>query len=197
MVRGLAVLLICAITVFAQEPDTSFEIEPEILPQNLKDDAALQKSSTATAVPSVEKLEKDLERARRSAASAERFYKIGALAKTEAEARFLKVVRLEADLQSLRLTDAKAQVLADQNSNEPTPQASVKSDAVQRDVDLARAIEAAHAAAAKREQAELEAAENNLQRQQKLLALGSGHKAAVAKAEQKLTELKQARSGAP
>jgi outer membrane protein TolC len=55
---------------------------------------------------------------------------------------------------------------------------------------LAHAIKAAHAAAAERERAELEAAKTNLQRQQKLLALGSGRKSDVARAEQKLAELK-------
>ena len=197
MVRGWAVLLVFAATLFAQDPETSFEVEPDILPQNLKDDAALQKSAAVNSVPSVEKLEKDLERAKRSAASAERFYKIGALAKVEAEARLLKVVRLEADLQKARLTEAKAQVLAEQNNNPQPAQTPVRNDSAQRDVDLARAIEAAHAAAAKREQAEVEAAENNLRRQQKLLALGVGHKSSVAKAEQKLSELKQARPDSP
>jgi hypothetical protein len=59
---------------------------------------------------------------------------------------------------------------------------------------LARAIEAAHAAAKKREEAELQAAEINLARQQKLLSLGSGRKSEVAKAERKLAELKAARN---
>jgi|ERR1700719_1159020 len=183
MVRACAILLIFSATLLAQdqstkEPEGSFEIEPEILPQNLKDDAALEKSAAPAPVLDVAKLEKDLERAKRNAASAERLYKIGALANAEAEARALKVVRLESDLESARLAQAKVEMLSHQGDNSS-------------DVGLARAIEAAHAAAAKRERAELEAAELNLRRQQKLLALGSGHKSDVARAEQKLAELKQ------
>ena len=43
-------------------------------------------------------------------------------------------------------------------------------------------------------QAELNAAELNLRRQQKLLALGSGRKSEVARAEQKLAELKASKN---
>jgi len=42
----------------------------------------------------------------------------------------------------------------------------------------------------KREHAEIEAAETNLRRQRKLLALGSARKSDVVRAEQKLAELK-------
>ena len=173
----------------AKEPEGPFEIEPEILPQNLKDDTALEKSTAPAPTLDAAKLEKDLERAKRNAANAERLYKIGALAKVEAEARILKVVRIESDLESARLMQAKAQLLSEQNQSASATNA--KTDAVKIDVDLARAIEAAHAAVAKRRQAELDAAEINLRRQQKLLALGSGHKSDVARAEQKLAELKQ------
>ncbi len=59
-------------------------------------------------------------------------------------------------------------------------------------VRLVRAKEevAAQAAAAKRERAELETAETNLRRQEKLLKLGSAHKSDVDRAQQKLAELK-------
>ncbi len=196
MVRGCAVLLICAGSLLAQDPEPSFEVEPDILPQNLKNETAPEKSDAPTPLD-IGPLEKALERAKRSAASAERFYKIGALSKVEAETRQLKVVRLEAELQSARLAEAKGQTLADQDATRQTVSPTPKIDSTQHDVDLARAIAAAHSAAAKKEQAELEAAENNLKRQQKLLALGSGHKSAVNKAEQKLTELKQSRTSSP
>ncbi len=50
--------------------------------------------------------------------------------------------------------------------------------------------DAAQAAAAAREKAEITAAEANLQRQRKLLELGIGRKSDVARAEQKLAEVK-------
>jgi multidrug resistance efflux pump len=51
-------------------------------------------------------------------------------------------------------------------------------------------IEAEQKAVAKRESAELEFAETNLRRQQRLLKLGSAHKSDVTNAEEKLAELK-------
>src|SRR5437867_2960626 len=48
----------------------------------------------------------------------------------------------------------------------------------------------AEVAAAKRERAELEAAEANLRRQQKLLKLGSADKSDVVRAQERLAELK-------
>ena len=56
--------------------------------------------------------------------------------------------------------------------------------------DLAQLTQAAQAAAAKRERAELDVAEANLHRQQELLAVGSARKSDVARAEQQLAELK-------
>ncbi len=55
---------------------------------------------------------------------------------------------------------------------------------------LAQLIVAAEAAVAKRDSAELESAESNLRRQQRLLKLGSAHKSDVINAEEKLAELK-------
>jgi len=55
---------------------------------------------------------------------------------------------------------------------------------------IAQLIEAEQKAVAKRESAELEVAEANLRRQQKLLKLGSAHKSDVTNAEEKLAELK-------
>lgn len=196
--RGFA-LVVCATvagTLAAQDRSTkeledSFDIEPAILPQNLREDAVSEKPGSTTPSLDVAKLEKDLERAKRNAAGAEHLYKIGALAKAEAEARAFKVVRIEADLENARLAQAKSEALSQQNQKTDDEKKNSS------DVDLARAIEAAHSATAKREEAELEAAEINLRRQQKLLALGSGHKSDVARAEQKLAELKQSRVSAP
>jgi hypothetical protein len=176
------ILALIATVLNAQETDDSFEVEPPLLPQNLKNDSAQEKSAAPAPVLDVAKLEKDLERAQRSAASAERLYKMGALAKVEAESRALRVVRLQSDLESARLARAKEEALAQETQT--------NANATSTEGDLARAIQAAHAAAAKREQAEVEAAEINLFRQQKLLALGSGSKASVHRAEEKLVEVK-------
>src|SRR5437660_1504789 len=55
---------------------------------------------------------------------------------------------------------------------------------------LAQLTEAAQVAASKRERAELEAAEANLRRQQKLLKLGIANESDVDRAQEKLAELK-------
>jgi hypothetical protein len=96
-------------------------------------------------------------------------------------------------LENAKLAQAKADVLAKGEDKTAAPQTADPAPSPD-EAALARAIESAHAAAKKREQAELEAAEANLTRQQKLLSLGSGRKADVAKAERKLAELKAARN---
>jgi hypothetical protein len=65
-----------------------------------------------------------------------------------------------------------------------------KTDLAQSENGLALAIEAAHAATAKRERAEIDAAEANVHRQEKLLAFGRARKSDVERAAQKLAELK-------
>jgi hypothetical protein len=187
MTRFALIAALTVTTLSAQESDDSFEIEPPLLPQNLKSESPVAANPAAAPIVDVARLEKDLERARKTAAGAERLYKIGALAKIEAEARALKVVRLESDLENARLFHAKEVALSAQSAAEKTE--TPEPEAAKLDVDLARAIEAAHAAAAKRERAEVEAAEINLHRQQKLLALGSARKSDVARAEQKLADL--------
>src|SRR5438874_4435470 len=105
MMRAAALLGFVAITLFAQEPNKdpdSFDIEPPLLIPN-REDERLSNPQPGTA-PAREvdlaKLEKELERARRNAASAERLCKIGALSKLEAEQRVLRCVHLEFDLRS-------------------------------------------------------------------------------------------------
>ena len=192
--RVTALLLgFVAITLFAQEPNKdpdSFDIEPPLLIPNRDD----QQLSNAKAVPApprdvdLAKLEKELERAKRNAASAERLCKIGALSKLEVEQRVLRSVHLEFDLASARLTCAKEEML--EKEKQLTAGEIAKTDMAQTETGLALAIEAAHTATAKREQAERDAAEANVHRQEKLLALGSARKSDVERAVQKLAELK-------
>src|SRR5438132_10805943 len=194
MLRGAALLFgLVATTLLAQEPNKdpdSFDIEPPLLIPNRED----QQLSNAKAVPApprdvdLAKLEKELERAKRNAASAERLCKIGALSKLEVEQRVLRSVHLEFDLASARLTCAKEEML--EKEKQLTAGEIAKTDMAQTETGLALAIEAAHTATAKREQAERAAAEANVQRQQNLIALGSARKSDVERAAQKLAELK-------
>jgi hypothetical protein len=163
----------------SEEPD-SFDVEPPILKQNLSDEP-LPNGDMA-------RLEKQLERARQNSAGAERLYKSGVLAKAEVEQRLLKVVRCESDLANARVARAKEE-LAEKESQLATGEIT-RDELESMKTALAQLTEVAQAAAAKRERAELEAAEANLRRQQKLLKLGIGQKSDVTQAEEKVAELK-------
>jgi hypothetical protein len=173
-----------------EEADDSFEVEPPLLIPNRANeplpDAGAAAKSTSNVDP--DRLEKQLERAKKGAAGAEHLYKIGVLAKVELEQRALRVVRLESELENARLARAKEEIT--QQEQKLAAGEISKADLSQTEAGLARAIEAAHAAAEKRRRAEIAAAEINVRRQQKLLALGSGRKSEVNRAEQKLAELK-------
>jgi hypothetical protein len=166
----------------SDEPD-AFDIEPPILKQNLSNDL-----SSPAAGGDVARREKQLERAKQNAASAERLCKIGVLSKVEMEQRLLSVVLRESDLANARLSVCKEEVAtleARLASGE-----NAKEELAQARGALAQLTEAAQIAAAKRERAELESAEANLRRQQKLLKLGIARESDVARAEEKLAELK-------
>ena len=163
----------------SEEPD-SLDVEPPILKQNLSDEP-LPDGDMA-------RLEKQLQRAKQNAAGAERLYKIGVLAKMEVEQRLLKVTRGESDLANARVARAKEE-LAEKESQLATGEIT-KDELESIKTALAQLTEAAQVATAKREQAELEAAEANLRRQQKLLKLGIAGKDDVDRAQEKLAELK-------
>jgi hypothetical protein len=129
-----------------------------------------------------------LERAKRNAAGAERLWKIGVLAKVEVEQRALKVIKCEAELASARVAQGK-ETVAEQESRVASGE-STKQELEAAKTALAQLIEAEQKAVTKREGAELESAEANVRRQQRLLRLGSAHKSDVANAEERLAELK-------
>jgi multidrug resistance efflux pump len=98
------------------------------------------------------------------------------------------MIKCETELATARVAQAKATV-AEQESRIASGQ-STKQELEVAKTALARLIEAEQQAVAKRESAELEFAEANLRRQQRLLKLGSAHKSDVTNAEEKLAELK-------
>src|SRR5881275_2083103 len=184
LVTGFALAMaVCAADQSAEnkseEPD-SFDVEPPILKQNLSDEP-LPNGDLA-------RLEKQLERAKQNAAGAERLYKIGVLAKMEVEQRLLKVIRCESDLANARVARAKDELAEKESQLAPGEITRDELDSIK--TAMAQLTEAAQAATTKRERAELEAAEANLRRQQKLLKLGIGQKSDVTRAEEKLADLK-------
>ncbi len=175
-----ALALSCAAAAEVEEPvlpeqSDSLEIEPPLLIKSRDRDGLPEVPATPQSLD-VAKLEKDLARAKSNAASGERLFKMGAIAKVDAEARALRVVRLEAQLADARLEAAK-----NKSAEEPK----------ENDDELAQAKQAAERAAAERRRAEIDAALQNVNRQKKLLALGVGRKADVSRAEKKLADLQQ------
>lgn len=171
----------------SEEPG-EFDIEPPILKQNLSDELA----EAGTPDGDVARCDKKLERAKRNAAGAERLWRIGVLAKVEVEQRALKVIKCETELASARVTQAK-ETVAQQEPRVASGETTKQELEVTKTV-LAQLIEAEQKAVAKRETSELEFAEANLRRQQRLLKLGSAHKSDVTNAEEKLAELKAPRN---
>ena len=193
MIRAIALpvtLLTSAMIALAADQSSNsdepgeFDIEPPILKQNLSDELA----EAGTPDGDVARCEKKLERAKRNAAGAERLWKIGVLAKVEVEQRALKMVKCETEVASARVAQAK-ETVAQQESRVASGETTKQELEVAKTV-LAQLIEAEQKAVAKRESAELEFAEANLRRQQRLLKLGSAHKSDVSNAEEKLAELK-------
>jgi len=196
-VAFVSMLLVAGFSSWAQtdlpESDDyeSFEVEPPLLP-NLPIES--KKSSTTVSPSSRDpvELEKKVQRAKRTAADAELLYKKGVLSRMEVELRALRVVRLQADLESARLQSAQAELAVQQTRYEMGKIPKELFLVASRAVETAR--EAADSAAAARDRAEIALAEKNVQRQRKLAALGLAHSSDVARAEQKLADLKAAKN---
>ncbi|MEY2556582.1 MAG: hypothetical protein QOE34_7 [Verrucomicrobiota bacterium] len=196
MMRLLAfpLILFSTATLLAQEglpqdPTEPLEIEPPLLIQEIPNRGPVQSTPGVAPELDPERIQIALEKAKKSAVSAERLFRSGVIAKVEAENRALKVVRLESDLANARLEVAKQNVASQQSRFDAAEIPQSELDAAKSTV-VATTEEAA-VARAQREKAELEAALLNLQRQKKLLAMGSGRKSEVSRAEEKVAALQQ------
>lgn len=173
------------------DPDPgSFDVEPPSLIPD-RDKQPLAESGSPNDSPrevDLAKLEKQFERAKRNLAGLDKLLKIGALSKLEVEQRRLRVVHLEFELANARLIAAKEQML--HKDQQLSSGEIAKTDVTPTENNLALAIAAAHTASAKREQADVDAAEANVHRQEKLYVLGSARKSDVARAQQKLADLR-------
>jgi hypothetical protein len=172
-----------------QEPSEPLDIEPPLLIQEIPSRGP--QSSTPEIAPDLdpERIQIALEKAKKSATSGERLFKSGVIAKVEAENRAMKVIRLETELAEARLKLAKEAVAAQQSRFDSGEISQGEVEAAE--AALLAATNAAQSAEAKRDRAELDAALLNLSRQKKLLALGSGRKSEVSRAEEKVAALQQ------
>jgi ribosomal protein L31E len=174
-----------------KDPETSVDVEPPLLIQEQPNQRGLGVGSAAAPEreSDPERTAAALEKAKRSAAAGERLFRSGVIAKVEAENRALEVVRLQADLANAlwkRATAGVASLQVRLKAGKITP------DELERGKsELAQATAAAQAASANRDRAEMDAALVNLQRQKKLLALGSGRKSEVNRAAEKVAALQR------
>jgi hypothetical protein len=199
MMRWFALLLVLAFaaTSPAQEqlptgPSEPMDIEPPLLIQESPNQNIVYTApGTPDPKPAADpdQVAASLEKAKKSAASGERLYKSGIIAKVDAENRALKVVRLEAELAEAKLDMAKQNLAAQEARLEAGEITSAEIETAKS--EAAAASKESESAAAKKEKAELDAAMLNLQRQKKLLAMGSGGKAAVNRAQEKVSALQQ------
>jgi hypothetical protein len=199
MMRWIALpfVVVFAATLSAQEelpkdPEQAMDIEPPLLIQETPNQNIVY-NTPATTEPNpaadIDQLTASLEKARKSAASGERLYRSGIIAKVDAENRALKVVRLEAELAQAKLELAKQNVAAEQAQRE-------SGEIPESEIEAAKSAEQAatreaELAVAKKDKAELDEALLNLQRQKKLLAMGSGRKSEVNRAQEKVSALQQ------
>ncbi len=174
-----------------KDPGESLDIEPPLLIQEIPGRSPVQSTSGLPPEKELdpERIQIALEKAKKSAAAGDRLYKSGVIAKVEAENRLLKVIRLETELAEARLELAK-QTVASQQSRFDAGEISQSEMEIAK-TTLVAATDAAQSAAARRDRAELDTALLNLSRQKKLLALGSGRKSEVSRAEEKVAALQQ------
>jgi multidrug resistance efflux pump len=198
MMRWIALpfILAFAATLPAQEnlpkdPSDPLEIEPPLLIQETPNRNIVYTTPTTAEQKQADpdQIVAALEKAKKSAASGERLYKSGIIAKVDAENRALKVIRLEADLAGAKLELAQQNVAVQQARLEAGEIPETEIEAA-RSLAVA-AMREAEAAVARKEKAEFDAAVLNLHRQQKLLAMGSGRKSEVNRAQEKVSALQQ------
>ena len=178
----MALIASAIVSARAQELPADATIEPPILPGNLEPQREPQQPEEIAA------LARNLTRARESAAGAERLVRIGALAKVEAENRALRVIRLESQVADAQLSAAQTDLERKETKLAAGEIAPVELEQVRQ--QLVDAKTKAESAAATLKRAELEAAAVNLERQRKLLVLGSGRKSTLRKAEETLAGLR-------
>jgi hypothetical protein len=197
-VVGISIFSALAMAAFAQnelpqqQDPSDLDIEPPLLIGNeLPEPPPADQVATSGPVrdSSPDQLEKELARAKKVAAAGPHLYRIGVIAKVEMEERVLKVVRLEAKIDNARLESAEEDFVA-QHARFENGEISLLEFASGQ-LDLAQAIANAEITTAALKRAEMDAAVLNLQRQQKLLAVGAGRKSDVHRAEEKVATLKQ------
>jgi hypothetical protein len=199
MMRLFAILLIMILAAplpaeeeLPQDPGDALDIEPPLLIQELPNREPAPSNSGVVPELDPDRIQIALEKARKSAAFGERLFRSGVIAKVDAENRVLKVVKLEADLANARLEIAKQNVESQQARFDAAeiPESELET----AKSALVAAAREAETITTQRQKAELDSALLNLSRQKKLLAMGSGRKSEVSRAEEKVAALRQSKN---
>jgi hypothetical protein len=174
-----------------QDPEEPMEIEPPLLiqPNQKLEPLPASSASNNPAEPNPEQIEAALDKAKKSAAAGERLFRSGIISKLDSENRTLKVARLEADLANAVVLKKKQEVVSLQNRADAGEVSQAELERAKS--ALAAASNEAVTAVEHHNKAELDEALLNVRRQKKLLALGSGRKADVSRAEEKAATLQQ------
>ncbi|MBA3883166.1 MAG: hypothetical protein H0X73_10725 [Chthoniobacterales bacterium] len=188
--------MLSAATVFALDADLpapdegpTLKIDPPLLIQNRdREESSPDGNPNAERSLDFANLERDVARAERNADSAEPLYKAGIISKIEAEERVIKLVRLQAKLAEARLQEAKGDLEQLKSERLAGSVASNDLEAAERLVN--EATQTADRVTEELRRTQTAAAARDVQRQQKLLALGSGRKGDLRRA-QKLADLQQ------
>ncbi len=164
--------------------------EPSLILSDLPD-IPLPPPTAATPSTSVDlqKLEAEVRRARSNAASAERLWKAGVLAKVEAERIALRAISLADKLAAAQwrfACDEAARTREQLAAGAASPEEAARADAA-----ALAAEETACEASARYRSAQIEAAAKNLWRRQTLRASGFGSKSEVQRAERQLAALQR------
>src|SRR2546421_5737288 len=166
MMRSVALLFVLAFaaTLPAQEqlptdPNEPMDIEPPLLIQEAPNRNIIYTTPgtpDSKPLPDPDQVAAALEKAKKSAASGERLYKSGIIAKVDAENRVLKVIRLEAELAAAKLELAKQNIALEQARLEAGEIAASEVETA-KSIELA-AMKEAEVAVARKDKAELDAA---------------------------------------
>jgi hypothetical protein len=140
----------------------------------------------------VAKLEASLARAKRNTASLERLFKVGGVAKVEVERSALKEIVLKKDIALARLRIAQTEVeeIRAKAKAEPGESTAAALKAAEEAAETANTVAKEETAVCRK--AQLDAAELNLYRWRRLLAVGAARKVDVSRAQEQLAALQQA-----
>ena len=174
--------------------------EPDLTltgPPNNEPDAAAAATAAGPPAPTADltKLQASLERAKRTAASFERLFKAGAAAKIEAERSAMKVIVITKDIAVAKAALAKTDLEQLKAKAESGDGAAAALKAAEEAVTAAEADAQRELATCAK--AQLEAAQLNLFRWQKLLTVGAARKVDVTRAQEQLAALQRSQTQAP